>query len=90
MLIIAMLIQSSPSMTVETMNKWKAASRSLPAINEQANEVIMRGTEESSLALLTAQGIEFERRQDAANAEPAYRQAITLIEPINDSAWMYN
>jgi len=90
-LIVVMLIQSSPSVTLETMSKWKASTETQqPETNEQTQKLVLRGNERDSISSLTAQGIEYEKRGDTGNAERAYRQAVTVMaEPINDLAWLY-
>ena len=90
-LIVVMLIQSSPSVTLETMSKWKTSTEAQrPGASEQTEKLVMRGNGQDSISSLTAQGIEYEKRGDTANAERAYRQAVTLVaEPINDLAWIY-
>jgi tetratricopeptide (TPR) repeat protein len=90
-LIVVMLIQSSPSVTLETVSKWKASTESQQSeTNEQAEKLVLRGNEQDSMPSLTAQGVEYEKRGDTANAERAYRKAVTLMaEPINDLAWLY-
>jgi hypothetical protein len=90
-LIVVMLIQSSPSVTLETMSKWRASTESLqPETNEQTQKLVLRGNEQDLMSSLTAQGIEFEKQGDTANAERSYLKAVTLMaEPINDLAWLY-
>jgi tetratricopeptide (TPR) repeat protein len=135
-ILIVMMIQNAPSVTLENLSKLKTnettapysppAVRSSPDIGvcpvsaadglsrvgtqnailqkrnnlppqtQKATEtiedakVVLRGTDQSTLALLTARGIEFEKRKDFANAERSYREAVNLMaEPINDLAWRY-
>ena len=90
-LIVVMLIQSSPSATLETMSKWKVNTELQQAeTNEQVQKLVLRGNGQDSMSSLTAQGIEFEKYGDSANAERTYRQAVTLMaEPMNDLAWLY-
>jgi hypothetical protein len=90
-LIVVMLIQSSPSVTLEAMSKWNTDTEAQqPNMSEQAEKLVMRGNGQDSISSLTAQGVEYEKRGDTANAERVYRQAVTLMaEPINDLAWLY-
>src|SRR5271157_2374657 len=90
-LIVVMLIQSSPSVTWESMSKWRPSSAAQgPAENEQTNKIVMRGSEQDTIASLTALGIEYEKNGDTANAERSYAKAVAVMaEPINDLAWLY-
>jgi hypothetical protein len=90
-LLVVMLIQSSPSVTLETISKWKTGSDAqLGAENTQTAKLTLRSNDQNSILALTLAGKEYERRGDTANAERSYRDAVTQIaEPINDLAWLY-
>ncbi len=90
-LLVVMLIQSSPSVTVEMISKWKT-SADAQQIGEdtQAGRLIMRGGDPNSISFLTLAGKEFKRQGDTANAERSYRDAVKQIaEPINELALIY-
>ncbi len=96
MLVIVMLVQSSPSVTLETLNKYRttaepAASASEPQTpSETSEKLTIRGEDQNTISSITKQGIELERRNDLADAERAYREAVTtMAEPMNDLAWIY-
>jgi hypothetical protein len=90
-LIVVMLIQSSPSVTWESMSKWRPSSEEQGSlVGEESNKIVMRGDAQDSIHALTALGIEYEKKGDVANAERSYREAVTIMaEPINDLAWQY-
>jgi hypothetical protein len=95
-LIIVMLIQSSPSVTLQTLNKYRdvqeqAVSGSEPQTpSETRSSLTLRGGSQDTISSITKQGIEFERRDDLIGAERAYRDAVTMMaEPMNDLAWIY-
>ncbi|HEY6292309.1 MAG TPA: hypothetical protein VI455_12230 [Terriglobia bacterium] len=96
MLITVMLIQSSPSVTFETVNKYRTSTETEPVAagpqtpSETSERLVMRGEHENTITSITKQGREMESRGDVAGAERAYREAVTaLAEPINDLAWIY-
>ncbi|HKW68848.1 MAG TPA: hypothetical protein VJP04_16250 [Terriglobales bacterium] len=96
MLIIVMVVQSSRSVALETLNKYQANSQ--PPVSgsesqtptETSEKLTMRGGDQNTISSITKQGIELERRNDFAGAERAYREAVTMMaEPMNDVAWIY-
>lgn len=96
MLIIVMLIQSSPSVTLETLNKYWASAQPAVSGGEQqppseiSQKLTMRGDGQNTISSMTKQGIELERQNDLVGAERAYREAVTMMaEPMNDLAWIY-
>lgn len=92
-LLVVMLVQSSPSVTLETLSRWQAkVHEGAQTENSDSERLIMRGSEQdqNSIWFLTAQGIEYEKGGDTANAERAYGKAVALMaEPMNDLAWIY-
>lgn len=53
-LIVVMLIQSSPSVTWESMSKWKPSSAAPgQAESEQSNKIVMRGNGQDAIVSLT-------------------------------------
>lgn len=94
-LISVALIESSPSVAWETARKWQAstgAAASSPAEATETTKLQMRGEGESagSITALTTLGRELESRGKTAEAERAYRDAVTaMAEPMNDLAWIY-
>jgi tetratricopeptide (TPR) repeat protein len=90
-LISVMLIESSPSVTWESVSKWQTASGS-QAPGETAEKLQLRGDSQNagSLVSLTNLGRELESRGKTAEAERAYQEAVTaMAEPMNDLAWVY-
>ena len=95
-LVVVMLIQSSPSVTLETLNKYRASgepavSGSGPQTPSETSETLrMRGEGQNTISSITKQGMDLERRNDLAGAERSYREAVTMMaEPMNDLAWVY-
>lgn len=88
-LIIVMLIQSAPSVTVDTLQK--AAAGSAPSQEVTPEKIAMRnGDMQDTISTLTAKGKDLESRGDTTGAEQAYKDAVTSVaEPINDLAWIY-
>ena len=90
-LIIVMLVQSRPSVTME----W-AAKANLPTdiqTNDSATirqSLTMRGDGGETIASITDTGRDLETRGDLMGAQGKYYIAVKEIaEPINDLAWSY-
>ena len=90
-ILVVMMIQNAPSVTYDTLSKLQAgASGDQGAQEEQSEKVVLRGNEQNSVSMLTAQGQEFERQGDLANAERSYQQAVdTVAAPANNLALLY-
>ena len=90
-LILVMVIQSSPSVSIETLRKAGADGAGSQGQGTVEEKISMRGDNTSdALTQLTALAKEKESRGDAAGAEEAYRKAVTAVaEPMNDLAWLY-
>lgn len=89
-LIIVMLVQSSPSVTMETLLKSKRNSEERSEDPTMSRKFIGRGGDPNSMLALTLAGQEFDSQGDTANAERNYREAVhQMAEPINDLAWLY-
>ena len=91
MLLIAMMVQSSPSATLETLSRSQTRTEvGQTSENLDGQTLTLRGADQNSLTLMTAQGIEYEKRGDTVAAERSYRQAVSIMaEPMNDLAWSY-
>jgi len=95
-LIVVMLVQSSPLVTLNTVSKFNAMAgpaaegAPVPASSERSTQFTARGEGRDAITSLTNEGIELEKRKDRAGAERAYRDAVTtMAEPMNDLAWIY-
>jgi hypothetical protein len=90
-LLIVTMIQGRPSVTLDTLSKWQAkAGTEESAESVQSQKLVMRGNGEDSFGLLVAQGIDFDRKHDTADAQRSYENAVKQIaEPINNLAWIY-
>jgi hypothetical protein len=91
-LISVMLVQSSPSVTWESIRKWQATTGSQTSNGTtESTRLQMRGDQGAeSITSLTALGRELESHGKTADAERAYQQAVTaMAEPMNDLAWLY-
>jgi hypothetical protein len=90
LLILIMVIQSSPSVSIETLRKAQPESGGPQPQNTVEEKISMRGSGQDSISLLTASGKDLEAKGDTAGAERAYREAVTTVaEPVNDLAWLY-
>jgi len=85
-LISVMLVQGSPQLTYEMMQK--AAGTENPITSAKLE---LRGGETpDAFAALIEKGSAYERSGDTSHAEEAYRQALTeLATPMNQLAWLY-
>lgn len=87
--VIVMLFQGNPQLTLETLNKVASSTDEVGARNSSTG-LTLRGQETDSLKKATMQGLEFEQQGDIHNAIKAYEQAAeTMAEPLNDLAWLY-
>lgn len=89
-IITVMLIQGSPELTLEKLNKL-GSENSTQAISEEAQttKITLRG-EEKTLQELTREGIEYERQGELQKAVESYQEALTLVaNPMNFLAWVY-
>jgi hypothetical protein len=92
LLLIVMMVQARPSVTLDTLSKWQIKSDTEESTGgSQSQKVVMKGGEgQNSIDMLTAQGIEFEGKKDTANAQRSYEDAVKkMAEPMNDLAWIY-
>ena len=90
-LLIVTMVQGSPSVTLDTLTKWQPKDGTGEiSESEQSQKLVMRGNAQDSMSVLVAQGIDFDRRGDTANAQRSYENAVKQIaEPINNLAWIY-
>ena len=89
-LILVMVIQSSPSVSIETLRKAQPDSTGATAQGTVDEKISMRGDHADALTQLTAQAKDRELKGDTAGAERGYRDAVTTVaEPMNDLAWLY-
>lgn len=89
-LILVMVIQSSPSVSIETLRKAQTDGAGAPAQGTVEEKISMRGDQNDALTQLTAMAKEKEARGDMDGAERGYRDAVTTVaEPMNDLAWRY-
>lgn len=88
-LILVMVIQSSPSVSIETLHRAQSDNgASSPGTVDE--KISMRGDARDALSQLTALAKEKESNGDTAGAERSYREAVTTVaEPMNDLAWLY-
>ncbi|PWU12074.1 MAG: hypothetical protein C5B51_01355, partial [Terriglobia bacterium] len=85
-LITAMLIQGSPQLTYETMQKAAGAENA-----GTSAKLELRGKETpDAFASLVNKGAAYENAGDSARAIEAYREALGgLAAPMNQLAWLY-
>lgn len=89
-LILVMVIQSSPAVSIETLQKAQSDGVGVASQGKVEEKISMRGETTDALSQLTALAKEKESRGDTVGAERAYRDAVTTVaEPINDLAWLY-
>jgi hypothetical protein len=89
-LISVMLIQSSPSVMWETVQKSQTAGTSVPPKNMNKFQARSDSQNAESIKMLTTLGRELESQGKTTEAERAYREAVTdMAEPMNDLAWIY-
>jgi|SRR5271170_5442496 len=91
LILVVMMIQNAPSVTYDTLSRLQAGSSGGQGQQEEQSEkVILKGSEQNPVSMLTAQGQESERQGDLASAERSYQQAIdTVAAPLNDLALLY-
>lgn len=89
LLIIVALIQSSPSVSIETIQKSVSTVPPNGSVTQETR-FEARGGVEDSVILLTNMGRERENQHDLNGAVEKYQQALTVLaEPMNDLAWLY-
>lgn len=99
LLLIVTMIQGRPSVTLDTLSRWQTndgakesngTSQVESAETSREQKLVMRGGDQDSITMLTNQGKEFEGKNDIANAQRSYEDAVKqMAEPMNDLAWLY-
>jgi hypothetical protein len=85
LVVLVMLFQGSPALTLETVKRAAAESGTT-----ETAKVTLRGNESDTLSGATLEGLAFEQKGDPSHAIVAYERAIsTMAEPLNDLAWLY-
>ena len=86
-LIATMLIQGSPQLTYEMMQKATGADSAITS-----SKLELRGGQTSdAFAALVEKGRSYEQAGDTTRAAEAYQQALSrLANPMNQLAWLYN
>jgi tetratricopeptide (TPR) repeat protein len=92
-LVTVMLVQGSPELTYETLQKAAAAAPANTAALDDtiSTKVVMRGTKPGGSApSLVQKGLEYEKAGDSAHAIDAYKEALSnMALPMNQLAWLY-
>lgn len=92
LLLIVTMIQGRPSVALDTLSKWQTTSGTEEPTEASQSEqkLVMRGEGQDLLSELTAHGIEYEKKNDSANAQRSYEDAVKqMAEPMNNLAWIY-
>ncbi len=89
-LVTVMLIQGSPELTYETLQKAAASpTTAAPPDETISTKVVMRGTDGASPSLIQ-KGLEYEKAGDSARAVEAYKEALSgTAIPANQLALLY-
>jgi tetratricopeptide (TPR) repeat protein len=90
-LLTVMLVQGSPELTFETLQKATTLKAASTLDDTISTKVVMRGAELGGPAApLIQKGLEYEKAGDSAHAIEAYKEALSIMStPMNQLAWLY-
>jgi hypothetical protein len=89
-LLMITLVQGRPLVTLETLSQWQGKVGADESNETTGKEKIELRGSGGAIEQLTAEGVEFARKGDNANAQRAFEEAVTdMAEPMNDLAWIY-